>query len=105
MFWLIEQFAIENTITIRWIFLEAGHGKVILDGVGAIVKAAIRDVIPFSPDMPIYSVSDLQKAGLKNHLTLVHLYEHSADDIKILRKKMPAITPVSGTLKFHEVIA
>ena len=53
VFWLIEQFAIENTVTIRWIFLEVGHGKEIPDGVRAIVKAVIRNVISFSPDMPI----------------------------------------------------
>ena len=104
MFWLIEQLAIENTVTIKWIFLEVGHGKRISNGLGAIVEAASRDLISFCPDMPIYSVYDLQKASLKNQLQSVHLYEHSADGIKLLREKMPTITHVSGTFKFHEVI-
>ena len=68
MFWLIEQLAIENTVTIKWIFLEVGHGKRISNGLGAIVEAASRYLISFCPDMPIYSVYDLQKASLKNQL-------------------------------------
>ena len=37
-------------------------------------------------------------------MSSLDLYEHSADGITLLREKMPTITHVSGTFKFHEVI-
>ena len=40
MFYLVQQFAKEYRVTIRWIYLEAGHGKGISDGIRAVVKKA-----------------------------------------------------------------
>ena len=38
IFYLIHQFAEEYIVTLHWIYLEAGHGKGIPDGIGVVVK-------------------------------------------------------------------
>ena len=59
IFYMIQQFANEYEVTVHWIYLEAGHGKGIPDGVGAVVKHAIKDIIMYNPADPHYTVDQL----------------------------------------------
>ena len=46
-------------VEFKWIFLEAGHGKGIPDGIGATVKKAIKNIVAKNPSVPVYKVEDL----------------------------------------------
>ena len=59
IFYMIQQFANEYEVTVHWIYLEAGHGKCLPDGVGAVVKHAIKDIIMYNPADPHYTVDQL----------------------------------------------
>jgi hypothetical protein len=39
MFYLMKRFAIQQKIKLKWIYLEAGHGKGVADAIGAILKS------------------------------------------------------------------
>ena len=58
-FYLAQLFAFLRGVVLIWVFTETGHGKGPMDGVGAVVKNAIEDVVSFNPDMAIQSTQDL----------------------------------------------
>ena len=45
----------KHDITVKWIYLEANHGKGVPDGIGGDGKRAIADIIRFNPDKPFYT--------------------------------------------------
>ena len=91
IFYIIQQFANEYEVTVHWIYLEAGHGKGIPDGVGAVVKRAIKDIIMYNPDDPHYTVDQLIQSGLQDHLTSVKIIVYSEEDVNSLESKLPDI--------------
>ena len=63
MLWLIKVFCKESGISVKWIYLESGHGKGIPDGTGVTVKKAIENLMLSKPSVPLYSVADLLNNG------------------------------------------
>ena len=49
MFWLIKVFWKEFGISVKWIYLESGHGKGIPDGTDVTVKKAIENLMLSKP--------------------------------------------------------
>ena len=43
----------------KWIYLEHDHRKRISDGIGAVVKRSMKDIVAFNPDVPIYDAQQL----------------------------------------------
>ena len=82
--------------------LESGHGKGIPDGIGAVVKSTIQNLIAYNPSQPIYTVKDLMTIGLQGHLSTVELYQYSSEDVAGLNNKTPLLLAVQGTAKLHE---
>lgn len=103
IFWLIQQLAQQLGITIRWIFLESGHGKGIPDGIGAVVKRQITDLIASKPDSAFYTVAHLLQHGLADLVPSISLSQYSKEDIAIISATIPDLHCVKGTLKLHEV--
>ena len=103
MFWLALQFALEYEIELRWIYLESGHGKGIPDGIGAVVKKAIKDVISYNPDIPIYNVLDLLTYGLQDCIPSITLLDYQKSEVLELQNQIPCLERVTGTMKIHEV--
>ena len=102
MFWLASQFALEYKIELRWIYLESCHGKGILDGIGAVVKKAIKDVISYNPDIPTCNVLDLLTYGCKIVFLPLH-YTITKTQVLELQNQILCLERVTGTMKIHEV--
>ena len=45
IFWMIQSFAKEQKINIKWIYLDSCHGSGVADGIGATVKNAISNIV------------------------------------------------------------
>ena len=96
MVWLVQQLAILLGITIVWIFLESGHGKGIPDGIGAVVKRAIKDLIQYNPDVPLYTVDDFIAIGLQQCLPSIYLYKYTEEQVSELKTSFLAKYDVIG---------
>ena len=81
--------------------MECGHGKCIPDGVGAVEKRVIQNLIAYNPSLPIYTVKDLMTIGLQGHLPSVELYQYSSENVAGLNNKIPLLLAVQGTAKLH----
>ena len=103
MFWLAWQFAVECEIELRWIYVESGHGKGVAGGIGAVVKKAIKDVISYNPDIPIYNVLDLLTYGLQDRIPSITLQDCQKSAVLKLQNQVPYLERVTGTVKIHEV--
>lgn len=103
MFWLIKTFCKEFGISVKWIYLESGHGKGIPDGIGATVKKAIENLMLSNPSVPMYTVDDLLKNGLEEAIPSIGLYTYQEVDIIKFRNAIPKLKPMKGTMKLHEV--
>ena len=97
IFWLMLQFSEEFNCQIKWIYLESRHGKGIPDGIGAVVKCVILNLIAYNPTLPIYTVKGLTTVGLQGHLLSVELYQYSSEDVAVLNHKIPSLFAVPGT--------
>ncbi|CAF1174502.1 unnamed protein product [Didymodactylos carnosus] len=85
----------------KWIFLEAGHGKGVADAVGAALKRKFDETIAFDSDNSNDNAMNLINA-VENH-TEIKLFLYDSDDIKAVKDSIPAIRTVKGTASFHEV--
>ena len=103
MFYLVQQFAKEYRVTIRWIYLEAGHGKGIPDGIRAVVKKAARDITAFNLDIPHYSVKDFLESGLQEKLPSIEIITYSKDAVISLAENIRETTGIVGTMKIHDI--
>ena len=99
-FYMIQQFANEYEVTVHWIYLEAGHGKGIPDGVGAVVKHAINDIIMHNPDDPHYTVDQLIQSGLQDHLLSVKIVVYSEEDVNSLKANYQIFNELLEQQKF-----
>ena len=102
MFWLVKTFCEEFNITVKWIYLESSHGKGIPDGISATVKKAIENLMLSNPSVPMYSVKDLLKNGLREAAPSIALYTYEEDIIKF-RNSITKLRPMKGTMKLHEI--
>ena len=64
IFYLNNAFATEHDLSLRWIYLESGHGKGIADGVGAAVKRVITTIMAQNVNEPIYTVNNHKHSHL-----------------------------------------
>ena len=64
IFYLNNAFATEHDLSLRWIYLESGHGKGIAGGVGAAVKRVITTIMAQNVNEPIYTVNNHKHSHL-----------------------------------------
>ena len=102
LFWLMHQFATKHNITLKWIFLEANHGKGVPDGIGGDGKRAIADIIRFNPDNAFYGVNDLLP-GMCKALPSIQITTYTAEEVKVKASLLPKLKSIDGTAKCHEV--
>ena len=69
--------------------METGHGKGILDGIGAVVKRAISDIIAMNPDKSIYSVNDLLMLGLAERVPSIIVIQYREEEVQAINKQLP----------------
>ena len=99
----MKTFCEEFNITVRWIYVESGHGKGIPDGIGAIVKKAFENLMLSNPSVAMYSIEDLLKNVLQEAVSSIglYIYEEEEDIIKF-QNAIPKLKPIKGTMKLHE---
>ena len=100
----MKTFCEEFNITVRWIYVESGHGKGIPDGIGAIVKKAFENLMLSNPSVAKYSVEDLLKNVLQEAVSSIglYIYEEEEEDIIKFQNAIPKLKPIKGTMKLHE---
>ena len=100
----MKTFAENNDVNIKWIFLESGHGKGIPDGIGAVTKRAISNVLMENSDKSFYTVNELMNAGLEERLPSYEIYMHTKEYIEQCAKQIPTtLATIADTFKIHEV--
>ncbi|CAF2028493.1 unnamed protein product, partial [Rotaria magnacalcarata] len=100
-FYFLKQYAIANQITVKWIYLESGHGKGVADEVGAVIKKKMDEAVAFHPDKAFNNVLDLFNV-IKNN-TNIKLFTYKTEDIDFMKKMIPKLAVVKGTAALHEV--
>ena len=103
MCWLLHSYCAENFVEIKWIWLESGHGKGIPDGIGATVKKAIKDILSFNPDNPVYTVNDLLQRDLQESVPSILLNVYTEEQVQQLKSSLPIIEEVKDISKAHEI--
>ena len=103
IFYLMKEFTMEFQVPIEWIYLEANHGKGIPDDIGAVVKQAISDIVPFNPETPQYSCSDILKLGLVDAIPSINVSTFTSSHIADIKLKLPNLKSIAGTMKCPEV--
>ena len=98
----MKTFCEEFNITVRWIYVESGHGKGIPDGIGAIVKKAFENLMLSNPSVAMYSVEDLLKNVLQEAVSSIGLYIYEEEDIIKFQNAIPKLKPIKETMKLHE---
>ena len=101
--YLMKQFAMNKQVDLRWIFLEAGHGKGVADAVGAALKRNFDQAISYKPDDSFKNAMDLLDAV--ENSSNIKLFTYDKLDVEKLRKSIPKLVTVKGTAEFHEIIA
>ena len=101
-FYFLKQCTMNDHMMVKWIYLESGHGKGEVDGINAIIKRQIDEVIAFRPGEAFNSAADLFE--IIKDKTKIKLFTYSKEDTDSLRKTIPALTTVKGMANLHEVI-
>lgn len=101
IFYLLKNHAMSNQMTVKWIYLESGHGKGIADAIGATVKRLMDQAVAFHPDESYTNALDLVETITNN--TTIQLFTYTTNDIVSLKQSMPMLTAIKGTASFHEV--
>ncbi|CAF4592708.1 unnamed protein product, partial [Didymodactylos carnosus] len=100
---LVAQFAKQNRVEIKWIYLESGHGKGAADGVGVVIKLAMNEAVSFNPDATFANAKDLLD-NIKNRLN-IKLFIYATDDIEKVKQTLPKLKSIKETLELHEISA
>ena len=88
IFWYLKEFSEKHDRSLKWIYLEHDNGKGIPDGIGAVVKRSIKDIIASNPDMPIYDAQQLfERLPEITPSIAYHLY--SEDQVNLKAKQLP----------------
>ncbi|CAF4500295.1 unnamed protein product, partial [Didymodactylos carnosus] len=90
-------------MTIKWIFLESGHGKGVADGVGAAIKRLMDHAVAFRPNESFKNALDLMNVIVND--TSIKLFTYGKSDIDSLKKNVPPLIAVKGMASLHEVTA
>ncbi|CAF2859410.1 unnamed protein product [Rotaria sp. Silwood2] len=81
----LKYYARIKNMTIRWLFLESGHGQGIVDGVGSVSKRLFDNTIRLNTDESFQDVE-----GLMNKIkdfTKIRLHFYKKENINLLRKE------------------
>ena len=81
--YLLQQYCIQNNIMARWIWLEAGHGKGVADGIGGRLKTTIDTVIATHPHTAFNSLASVFNMTQEN--TEIQLYMYKAEDVRAIK--------------------
>ncbi|CAF1460941.1 unnamed protein product [Adineta ricciae] len=100
-FFFLKQYAVTNQTTMKWIYLEAGHGKGVADASGATIKRLMDQTVAFHPDESYRNAADLINEVKKK--TNIKLFTYSREEIDSLKKNIPSLTAIKGTASLHEV--
>ena len=104
MVWILHCYCKEKMIDLKWIYLESGHGRGIPDRIGATVKKAIKDLLLFHPDDPLYDVADLFSRNIQDCIPSIELNVYSKEHAQKFRSSLPKVGEIKGILKVHEVL-
>ena len=108
MCFLIKKWAVENGVDIYWIYMQSGHGKGPMDGVGCAIKQVITDTIAYHPMSVIRNTEQLM-AVLPEMCVELSTYENCdvktfIDQYPTPLRKLPLIQNfVFGIASCHEV--
>lgn len=102
-FYFLKQLAMNSQITVKWIYMESGHGKGIADAIGATIKRLMDQAVAFHPDESYTNALDLIEDIKKN--TSIKLFTYTKNDIDFFKKSIPFLAVVKGTASIHEVTA
>ena len=75
----------------KQIYLEHDHGKGIPDGIGAVVKRSIKDIIASNPD------AQQLFEGLPEIAPSIAYHLYSEDQVNLKAKQLPSLKQVKGT--------
>ena len=99
---LVSETAVKYNMTIEWIYLEAGHGKGVADGIGATIKKLITDQIAFNRDVICQNAEQVLHL-IKGH-TNVKLSCYKSEDILKYESILPKSSyKVPGIASFHQI--
>ena len=91
-------------IAIRWIYLEAGHGKGVSDGIGATIKSLIKQTLNYSEANAMYTCCDIMKEIRTR--TKIKILRYDQFDISRVRQMIPLnLTAIKQTMLIHDVLA
>jgi hypothetical protein len=101
---MLNQYVTKHTITMRWIFLESGHGKGIADAISAQMKRKMSECISFNSDKSYEKASDFVHE-IQNS-TSIKLFTYDQSDVLEIKQQLPhTLKTVKGTAELHEIIA
>ena len=86
----------------KLISLEHDQGKGILDGIGAVIKRSIKDIIASNLDVPIYDAQQLFER-LPDIIPSIVYHLYSEDQLNVKVKQLPSLKQVKGTKDAHEI--
>ena len=91
-------------ITVKWIYLESGHGKGAADGVGATVKSKLKKITA-RDDNADFSAEELKKSYLEEDQN-VRVITYSKDDVDKIKKSSSYTNAVAkkGIASSHEIV-
>lgn len=101
---LTKNFAIDNGISVYWIFTETGHGKGPMDGVGSAIKRVVKDVIAFNPNKIISNTNELMEYLPPMPNVVVETY--TEEDVKRIQEHLPSkieLFPPKRISEVHEI--
>ena len=100
----MSKFCSLKSVSIDWIYLEAGKGKGAADGIGAFVKRAFTDIILQHPDSKFEYVTDFLQY-LPSYIQSIEIFHFTKEDVMEKRSIVPELLSIKGTGKYHQVSA
>ncbi|CAF0941352.1 unnamed protein product [Rotaria sordida] len=102
--YMLNQYATKHAITMRWIFLECGHGKGVADAISAQMKRKMDKYVSFNPTKSYEKTSDFVHE-IQNS-TSIKLFTYDQSHVDEIRKQiLHTLQTVKGTAELHEIIA
>ena len=99
-FWLMAQLCKKYGVVLNWIYLEAGHGKGLPNGIGGSVKRAMKDSVAFTPEKAWNCLDDFM-VELPQMLPYIMITTYERKDI--LEMVLPKLKSVTDSNACHEV--
>ena len=99
----MQKFATTHSVDFRWLFLESGHGKGVIDAARAVLKRLFDEAVSFDPDNSFDNALDLM--NLVKSRTEVKLFSYDKAGTEQLRNSIPTLETIKGTTAFDEFIA